>query len=245
MLERLAISPTDRKELTARITSRAWRTPQVGIVLGALLLFHFLASFAGLFFYEEQIPLVKLVATVLMYVIIGTLITLINHRCVGSWTDNFGMGFKQLKKLILSPVFYLASLPFLAMTVNIWHLILQHAAGLEIALQDVAQAVTQETSWLQIFYILMAVFAAPLIEEVLFRGILFPYLAKHTGPTKGILLVSVFFAVIHFHLPSFVPLLLFSAVLCLAYWRTGSLWVSIGMHAIHNAVTILALHSGS
>ena len=114
MLERLAISPTDRKDLTARMTSRAWRTPQVGIVLSALFLFHFLASFVGLFFYEEQIPLVKLVATVLMYIIIGVLITLVNQRCGGSWTDNFGMGFKQLKKLVLSPVFYLVSLPFLA-----------------------------------------------------------------------------------------------------------------------------------
>ena len=127
---------------------------------------------------------------------------------------------------------------------NAWHLLLQHITGLEIVLQDVAQAVTQEPSWLRTLYILTAVFAAPLFEEVLFRGMIFPYLVKYTGLAKGTLLVSVSFAVMHFHPPSFVPLVLLSAVLCLAYWRTGSLWVSIGMHAIHNAVTILALHNG-
>ena len=46
----------------------------------------------------------------------------------------------------------------------------------------------------------------------------------------------------HFHLPSFAALFLLSGALCLAYWRTGSLWVSIGMHTIFNAVSILALN---
>lgn len=244
MLERLSIPLTKRRVLTDQIASRAWSTPQIGIVLGALLLLYFLASFAGIFFYEEQIPLVRLATTILIYTILGVLIALINQRCGGAWTDRYGMGFKQLKKLLFPPLFYLAFLPLLIVTANAWHLLLQQVTGLEIELQDVAQAVTQEPSWLRTLYILTAVFAAPLFEEVLFRGMLFPYLVKYTGLAKGTLLVSLSFAVMHFHPPSFVPLLLFSAILCLAYWRTGSLWVSIGIHAIHNAVTILALHSG-
>ncbi len=242
MLERLATTPPIRKTLTDRIASRAWNTPQVGTVLGTLLLLYLLMSLVGLFFYEEQLPLARLAATLLIYTAIVVLIARVNRRRGGSWADNFGMGFRQLKKLVLSPVLYLASIPFLILTAKAWHLFLQEVLGVEIDLQGVAQVIAQDLSWLQILYILMAVFIAPFFEELMFRGLLFPYLVKHAGLAKGTVLASLLFAAMHFHLPSFLPLLLLSAVLCLAYWRTGSLWVGIGMHATFNAVSILALN---
>jgi membrane protease YdiL (CAAX protease family) len=41
---------------------------------------------------------------------------------------------------------------------------------------------------------------------------------------------------------SFLSLMILSAAVCLAYWHTGSLWTSIAMHAIFNAVTLFSLH---
>jgi membrane protease YdiL (CAAX protease family) len=235
-------NPPDREALTAEISSRAWSTFQIAIVLGALFLLYFLASFVGLFFYEEQIPLVRLAITLLIYGIVATIITLINHKRGGTWKSSSGMGFRQMKTLALSPVFYLALIPFLMLISKAYHLLLQHVFGMEMALQEVAQIVTQEISWLQILYMLMAIFVAPLYEEMMFRGLVFPYLVKRAGLARGTVLVSLLFALMHFHLPSFVPLFLLSAALSLAYWRTGSLWVSIGMHTIFNAVSILALN---
>ncbi|MCK5676149.1 MAG: CPBP family intramembrane metalloprotease [Verrucomicrobia bacterium] len=242
MLKRLATTPPIRKALADRLAARAWNTPQLGIVLGVLLLLYFLTSFVGLFFYEEQLPLARLVATLLIYTAIVVLIAHVNRQRGGSWADNFGLGFLQLKKLVLSPVLYLAFIPFLILAAKAWHLFLQDILGLEIELQKVAQVIVQELSWLQILYILTAVFIAPFFEEIMFRGMVFPYLVKHAGLAKGTVLVSLLFAAMHFHLPSFLPLFLLAAVLCLAYWRTGSLWVGIGMHAIFNAVSILALN---
>jgi membrane protease YdiL (CAAX protease family) len=40
---------------------------------------------------------------------------------------------------------------------------------------------------------------------------------------------------------SFLSLMILSAATCLAYWRTGSLWTSIAMHACFNAITLLSL----
>ncbi len=242
MKEFFAISPSDRKALTDRIAARAWDTFHLGIVLGVLLLLYALASGVGLFFYEEQIPLAQLATTFLVYAIIVVLITLVNRRRGGSWATGFGMGFRQLKKLSLSPLLYLATLPFLMLAAKAWHLLLHYGFGVEIELQEVAQIFTQELSWLQMLYILMAIFVAPFYEELMFRGLVFPYLVKRGGLAAGTVLVSLLFAGMHFHLPSFVPLFLLSAALCLAYWRTGSLWVGIGMHAIFNAVSILALN---
>ncbi len=242
MLERLVTTLPVRKVLTDRIASRAWNTPQVGIILGVLLLLYFLMSFIGLFFYEEQLPQARLVATLLIYIATVILIAHVNRQRGGSWANNFGMGSRHLKKLVLSPVLYLAFIPFLILAARVWHLFLQDVLGLEIELQKVAQVIVQDLSWLQILYILTAVFIAPFFEEIMFSGMVFPYLVKHAGLAKGTVLVSLLFATMHFHLPSFLPLFLLSAVLCLAYWRTGSLWVGIGMHAIFNTVSILALN---
>jgi len=212
-------------------------------VLSALLLLYFLASFVGVFFYEEQIPLVRLVVTVLIYAAVMGIITAINRRRGGSWNTDFGMGFEQLKTLAFAPLIYLTALPLLLLVAKASQLLLQHLFGIEPELQDVAKIVAEGPSVLQILYTLMAIAVAPLYEEIMFRGLVFPYLVKHVGLAQGTLLVSVLFAVMHFHLPSFAPLLLLSAVLCLAYWRTGSLWVSIGVHIIFNAVSVFVLNA--
>lgn len=235
-------NPPDRQALTAQLAARAWSTPEMGMVLGILLLPYLLASFSGLLFYEEQIPLVRLCITLLIYALVATLVAVINHRRGGSWAESCGMGLRNLKKLALPPVFYLAVIPFLMLATKIYHLFLQHVFGMEVELQEVAKAITEQPSWLQMLYILAAVFAAPLYEELIFRGLLFPYLVKRTGLAGAVVAVSLLFALMHFHLPSFVPLFLLSCALCLAYWRTGSLWVSIGIHTIFNAVSILALN---
>jgi membrane protease YdiL (CAAX protease family) len=232
----------NRPALTQELTQRSWNTLQIGILLGVLLLLYFLASFIGIFFYEEQIPLVQLIATLVIYSIIGVIITLINRRRGGSWEVSCGMGVRQMRKLAISPLLYLAFIPFLMLISKGYHLLLEYILGSEVELQQVAEIVTQELSWLQMLYIAMAILVAPLYEELLFRGIIFPYMVKRTGLAGATLLVSLFFAALHFHLPSVVPLFLLSAVLCLAYWRTGSLWVSIGIHTIFNAVSIFALN---
>jgi membrane protease YdiL (CAAX protease family) len=122
-----------------------------------------------------------------------------------------------------------------------YHWMLYHWFGMELTMQDAAQAITEERSWLEAGYILAAIVVAPVYEELIFRGILFPYLSKRVGVTGGVLTVSILFGLIHFHTPSILPLFLLSVVLCLAYWRTGSLWVSIGIHATFNAIGTLAI----
>lgn len=238
----LTVSKKESAALTARMAARAWRTHEVGLILGTHLLLFLLASFTGLFFYEEQIPAAELAITYLIYILVLGLIHFICRQRGGTWASSFGLGLRQLKFLALSPLLYLIVFPLLVLAANAWHFLLEGSSGQEAELQDVAKAITNETSWLQGLYIFTAIVIAPLFEEVMFRGLLFPYLAKRGGLALGITMTALFFAVVHFHLPSFVPLALLSAALCLAYWRTGSLWICIGMHTIFNTVTILVLN---
>jgi membrane protease YdiL (CAAX protease family) len=95
--------------------------------------------------------------------------------------------------------------------------------------------------WLVVYLVFVAVTVAPLVEEMLFRGVALPILERDFGTRAAVLLVSAVFAAIHFHLPSMAPLLVIAAGFAVAYVRTGSLLVSITMHALFNGVNILML----
>ena len=235
-------NPPQKKKLTDELIRRAWGTSEIGAILATLLLLHVLASFSGRLFYAEQIPVAQLMIAVVVDALVLGLIAVLGHRRGSSWQDGFGMGFHQLKKLRWAPLLYLALLPLMVAAAQASSWILEFVFGQEPELQQVAQVIAEGRLWLRVAYALVAILLAPLFEEIMFRGLLFPYLVKQHGLVGGTVLVALIFAGLHFHLPSFVPLALLSAGLSLVYWRTGSLWVSMGMHAIFNAVSIFSLN---
>lgn len=89
--------------------------------------------------------------------------------------------------------------------------------------------------------IFLACGVAPLVEEMLFRGYIYGTVRRLTHPIFAILVVGAIFAVVHGNLPALLPLWIFSILLCLAYEWSGSLWVSIGMHAFFNATNIVMM----
>jgi membrane protease YdiL (CAAX protease family) len=234
-------NPPNRAACTEAIVARAWDTIHLGILLFAIVLLFLLGSGCALFFQEEQLPAARLVIIILIYALLLFLVSTLNRKRGMTWQETFGMGSEQLRLLRLAPVLYLAAIPFLMIATRGYHWALYHWFDLEITMQNVAQTIAEERAWLETGYILATVIAAPIYEELIYRGILFPYIARQLGVTGGVLAVSVIFALTHSHLPSILPLFLLSSVLCLAYWRTGSLWVSIGIHAIFNAVGTLAI----
>lgn len=92
----------------------------------------------------------------------------------------------------------------------------------------------------------LAVVAAPILEEILYRGMLQSALVAAFGRAwVGVLLTSAIFAAAHTIGQSTVPwyaaVALFSLSCCigLAVERTGRLGVAIGMHVAFNAVNVL------
>lgn len=89
----------------------------------------------------------------------------------------------------------------------------------------------------------------PLVEEILMRGFLYSGLRTRLKKWPAALITSVLFAIAHLQLGSDAPLLWIAALdtfilsLVLIYLRdlTGSLWASIGLHALKNGIAFLAL----
>jgi membrane protease YdiL (CAAX protease family) len=114
--------------------------------------------------------------------------------------------------------------------------------GYPLSFQDVAELFRRmEHPGLKALLVFSIVGVAPLFEETLFRGLLFPWLAGRLGWSGGMLISSAFFALIHFHLPSAVPLAALGIALCLLYVLTGRLMLCIFVHMLFNGVQLFAL----
>lgn len=82
---------------------------------------------------------------------------------------------------------------------------------------------------------------APIKEEMLFRGLIYPPLREAYGKGKGILLTGMFFATLHFDMVRFIPLFIGGIVLTWLYERSSSLWPAIIAHGTWNVLMAVAL----
>jgi membrane protease YdiL (CAAX protease family) len=82
---------------------------------------------------------------------------------------------------------------------------------------------------------------APVGEELLFRGILYPFIKRVSSPLLALWITSMVFAAAHFDLPTFVPLAFLAVVLTWLYEHTGNLLACIVTHSLFNAANFIAL----
>lgn len=92
---------------------------------------------------------------------------------------------------------------------------------------------------------LMIIFIVPVIEEILFRGILQNWAKGVMGIGKGIAFSAATFALFHFsysqgwdNLSLLTSLFVLGGFLGFIYERQRSLWASISLHATFNAISI-------
>ncbi|OGO51198.1 MAG: hypothetical protein A2148_09015 [Chloroflexi bacterium RBG_16_68_14] len=93
----------------------------------------------------------------------------------------------------------------------------------------------------------VTVLVAPLAEEIFFRGFVFAGLLRPFGLGGAMVVSGLLFGAFHITGPDTVGLVVpFGAVgvlLAWLYYRTGSLWPSIGTHFIFNLVSFAVLAS--
>lgn len=83
-----------------------------------------------------------------------------------------------------------------------------------------------------------AVLVAPVAEEIVFRGYLYPAAKRFCGPVGGIIFSSLVFSAAHGNVVALLPLFILAVLLCLIYEFTGSIWANISVHFLFNAATV-------
>lgn len=91
-----------------------------------------------------------------------------------------------------------------------------------------------------IFTFLAVVIAAPVLEELLFRGIILKGFLKQYPPWKSILWSAFLFGLIHLNPWQFIAAMGAGTFIGWIYWRTGSLLPCIFIHLVNNAISFAA-----
>ncbi|MDQ2180262.1 CPBP family intramembrane glutamic endopeptidase [Marinifilum sp. D714] len=97
-------------------------------------------------------------------------------------------------------------------------------------LMDLFKNMMQDNIW---GFVTVAI-AAPILEELLMRGIVLDGLLKNYNPWKAIIWSAVFFGIIHFNPWQFVVAFSIGIVMGYLYWKTKSLVLCMLIHAVNN-----------
>jgi len=95
--------------------------------------------------------------------------------------------------------------------------------------------------WQTVILGFVAVVLAPVAEEMLFRGILYPFIKQRGYPRTALWSTAILFGVIHFNLGALVPLIGLALVWTWLYERTRNLLAPITAHVTFNAVNFFLL----
>jgi hypothetical protein len=86
-----------------------------------------------------------------------------------------------------------------------------------------------------------AAIAAPVFEELMFRGFLLPSLTRYFSVRTSIGLSSLLFAIAHLSLSEILPLATLGVVLGIVYTRSRNLLAPMLLHSLWNSGTLLTL----
>ena len=87
--------------------------------------------------------------------------------------------------------------------------------------------------------ILMLVIAAPICEELLFRGIILNGLLKRYSPQKAIMWSAIIFGVVHLNPWQFIAAVALGLFMGWIYYRTGSLFATMFIHFVANGTGLV------
>ncbi|NET06371.1 MAG: CPBP family intramembrane metalloprotease [Symploca sp. SIO2B6] len=92
-----------------------------------------------------------------------------------------------------------------------------------------------------LIFFLTACAAAPIFEEIIFRGFLLPSLTRYLPVWSSIIASSLLFAIAHLSLSEVLPLATLGIVLGVVYTRSRNLLAPMLLHSLWNSGTLLSL----
>jgi membrane protease YdiL (CAAX protease family) len=242
LVSRWRRGPSDWSRRVRIIRDRPWDLTDAGIIVLVLLNLQVVLFAIHRVSPEDSSPFSLILSSLAFH---GAGLVLVAGRLRirrVSWQDAFGLDNRGLVRQIgRGIVFYAAVIPFLLFSSFLYQFVLS-LSGYVPTIQPVAELLTEpHAPWMQVYLLALAIGIAPIFEELLFRGVGIPLIARRLGTGPAVVLTSLAFAGLHFHVPSLVPLFVISAGFSVAYLHSGSIVVPIVMHSIFNGINIAML----
>jgi membrane protease YdiL (CAAX protease family) len=219
------------------LSQKPWKTEAM-LLFGLWLLLSMLVGFVtgSLLLRATQGNVLPIVVTALSFHGAALLLLPLFLREHGiGWSDAFGFNSPRpaVAVLIAIPA-TLAALPVarslgqLSARAMTW-------LRLEPVAQTTVTTLQQSTDVApQLILAVMAVGVAPVAEELLFRGILYPFAKQRMRPALALWGTSILFGAVHFNLMTLLPLTFLALMLTWLYELTGNLLAPIVAHGLFN-----------
>ena len=225
------------------LSEKPWQPEAVMLLVSGLCLSLFIGM-AGQIVLIHALPdlgeplkkLISFFASITVFHVVALVLTAVflkAHQM--SWWDFVGLRQRILLRALLQALIVGVVLVPLALALNSAAAEVMKLVGLTPELQPTIK-VLQESGSLprRLSFAVAAVLLAPVVEESLFRGILYPAIKQQGFPKTALLGTSLLFAAIHVNLMTFLPLTVFALVMVFLYEKTDTLLAPIFAHCLFN-----------
>ena len=173
----------------------------------------------------------------------------VNHRVYRSpiWlADTFGFNRNNTGRCLMLGLVTGLGLVLISMVLALLTSQLIQALGDQVEPQKLVTLIAEESAKKEniptlIFFVVMAVVVAPIAEEILFRGILYPAIKQIGYPRLAAIGTALLFALFHVNLLTFASLTVVALGLIALYEFTDNLLAPITAHAVFNASNLIML----
>jgi len=162
------------------------------------------------------------------------------RRLSGSLVSDFGLRFRWIDLLGI-PIGIASQLLVLRVVywpLSRWFPDTFSRDDIERAARDLTERA--DGVW-RVALVLAVVVGAPLIEELLYRGLILPSLSRAMSAPLAVLVGALWFAAAHMQAVQFLGLAVFGAILGACWARTQRLGMGVLAHAAFNATSVVIL----
>ena len=157
---------------------------------------------------------------------------------------NFGQRYIKNEKLENPLRFAGIGLGTVGFGLLLTNIIMKAMAGTELltsALNLMENAFNAQTNLDGLVLILTVAVGAPIVEELLFRGVLFEELNRYVSVKTTIFLTALIFGLYHFNILQSPNTLVMGLVMAWTYYKTRSIKASIIIHATNNILALIPI----
>ncbi|HWQ43142.1 MAG TPA: type II CAAX endopeptidase family protein [Desulfosporosinus sp.] len=213
----------------------SWK--DLAIILGGIVGIYVILSFGTfklmeLWPHERALMYLNAFITQLSFLFLIWSLKKIRHW---EWVD-FGWQAVPVSKLLKTVI----GLYALTWVINISYALVLYQHGLTPPTTDVYTKLLGQTTWYTlILNLLLAGVLAPLVEETLFRGIIFGSLQAYFGKWTAAVFSAAIFSGLHLQVYGFFPRFILGMALVYLYDKYKSLYPSVALHSFNNIVATL------
>ena len=158
------------------------------------------------------------------------------------WREAFGCQGPQLLRALLMALLVVIILLPVALGLQQISAVVLTKLGWPAEEQLAVMLLTSTKSWgMRVYLGAFAVVLAPVAEEFIFRGMLYPFVKQLGWPRLAWFGVSFAFALVHDDAATFVPLFVLALALTWLYEKTDNLLAPIAAHSLFNGANLVLL----